>query len=835
MSMRSQWRALAWGAGVAAVGAAIADVLAGGPWAAAGAAAGAVAGVFASSVYDTIRGKDAAREAWLGTLEKTPPQSWARLLDPRLELVGFMGRQNELATLVTWCKDNHASRLRLVTGPGGVGKTRLTVELAARLKEEGWQSERVADGKEGEAIATLRAITRRPTLLIVDYAETRVKLKQMLIDLASDRGGAVRVLLVARSAGDWWNQLGVGEPAVWDQVREAGSAELALSAAVDADLSDVEIIELGVRSFAEKLDLPQRKVEICGDSGEMQRRVLDLHAAALVAVLDDAETEMVRIDMRTVLGELLRHEQHFWYESAQACGLPGGPEGTTTRLLRQLVAAACLLGAANRDEAHQLSSRVPGMSPSSKITEWLRNLYPPDPNPGQTDWIGSLQPDRLAELHTLQELAASAELAQACLTDVDPRQARRAVTLLARASSDYPDAEILLKQTLPNVADLIADMQAPAETLATILNAIPYPTVILAPTAVAIGQRLTSDPPAGTDPTVQAYWLDNLGLRLYELGRPTESLPVMEEAATMYRELAAANPDRYRPHHARSLTNLGAVLSELGRPAEALSATEQAVTIRRELAAISPADHLPDLASSLNNLGVWLFQLGRPGEALQVTEEAVVILRKLTVVSPDSHRPDLASSLNNLALRLYEQGRPAEALPLIEQAVTIRRELAATNPDRHQPDLGRHLNNLGILLSQLGRPAEAVSADEEAVSIRRELAATNPGRYRPHLSESLNNLGIRFSELGRPADALPIAEEAVTMYRELAATNPDRYRPDLARSLNNLAARLSELGRQADALPIAEEAITIQRELATALTARHDSELADSAGIVDGE
>ena len=37
------------------------------------------------------------------------------------------------------------------------------------------------------------------------------------------------------------------------------------------------------------------------------------------------------------------------------------------------------------------------MSPSVKIGEWLRVLYPPDP--GETSWIGSLQPDRLAELH----------------------------------------------------------------------------------------------------------------------------------------------------------------------------------------------------------------------------------------------------------------------------------------------------------------------------------------------------------------------------------------------------------------------------------------------------
>ena len=90
-------------------------------------------------------------------------------------------------------------------------------------------------------------------------------------------------------------------------------------------------------------------------------------------------------------------------------------------MLRQIVAAACLLGAATQEEAGALPDRVPGVSASVKISEWLRDLYPPDP--GQADWIGSLQPDRLAELHTLLELAASPDLAQACLTRLDARQA----------------------------------------------------------------------------------------------------------------------------------------------------------------------------------------------------------------------------------------------------------------------------------------------------------------------------------------------------------------------------------------------------------------------------
>jgi tetratricopeptide (TPR) repeat protein len=83
----------------------------------------------------------------------------------------------------------------------------------------------------------------------------------------------------------------------------------------------------------------------------------------------------------------------------------------------------------------------------------------------------------------------------------------------------------------------------------------------------------------------------------------------------MYRELAAASPDRYRPDLARTLDNLGVWFFELGRPAEALPASEEAVAIRRELAAASPDRYRPDLAQSLDNLAEVLAAVGRKADA----------------------------------------------------------------------------------------------------------------------------------------------------------------------------------------------------------------------------
>ena len=226
-----------------------------------------------------------------------------------------MGRKDELAALIQWCKHDHAGRLRLATGPGGVGKTRLAVELSRQLREAGWEAHRIAIGKEATAITKLRerprslwlqTKRRRCALLVIDYAESRMGLGQLLTDLASKQGDDVWVLLLARHADGWWDQLGISDPAVWDLKQLATHKLIDLLPTVADDLTDADVIARAVRSFALELGRPEKTVEIQGSPG--RRRVLDLHTAALVAVLDDEGSRTVKIDINNVLDELLRHE-----------------------------------------------------------------------------------------------------------------------------------------------------------------------------------------------------------------------------------------------------------------------------------------------------------------------------------------------------------------------------------------------------------------------------------------------------------------------------------------------------------------------------------------------
>ena len=314
--------------------------------------------------------------------------------------------------------------------------------------------------------------------------------------------------------------------------------------------------------------------------------------------------------------------------------------------------------------------------------------------------------------------------------------------------------------------------------------------------------------PMPSGPTSPAS-LNNLSIRLADLGRREEALDAIQQAVEIYRELAGARPDAFRPDLARSLNNLSNRLADLGRREDALEAIQQAVEICRDLARARPDAFRPDLAMSLNNLSNRLADLGRREDALEASQQAVEIYRDLARARPDAFRPDLAMSLNNLSNRLADLGRREDALDAIQQAVEIYRDLAGARPDAFRPDLAMSLNNLSNRLADLGRREDALEAIQQAVEIYRDLARARPDAFRPDLAMSLNNLSNRLADLGRREEALEAIQQAVEIYRDLAGARPDAFRPDLARSVSVLHDRMKEAGRLREALEAAREAIDL--------------------------
>ena len=361
--------------------------------------------------------------------------------------------------------------------------------------------------------------------------------------------------------------------------------------------------------------------------------------AALTAILSarDQENAEIQVSIEDALAQLLGHEERFWLATARRAGITGGLHGLSPETLRRVVAAACLLGAATKDEAMNLLARVPEAQSTEAVATWLHDLYPPDPYmdapSGEPEWLGALRPDRLAEYLTVNELSDSPEFADSCLSSVSPGQGFRATVLLGRARIDDLRAEPFFERVLQAILYYVSHHPdwTDADTIMMVADLIPYSALRLLYTSNALRRLYDQVPlPDQADSWKQflvklSDYLEKTMLRLknfppkdgeegaYQgtLGRafpPLESgrtaalrkdledtypslagtltrmgmTGSLEEAAAIYRGLAAVYPDRYILKLARTLTNLRLSLSREGREAEAEAVRIEASRMRDE-------------------------------------------------------------------------------------------------------------------------------------------------------------------------------------------------------------------------------------------------------------
>jgi hypothetical protein len=156
----------------------------------------------------------------------------------------------------------------------------------------------------------------------------------------------------------------------------------------------------------------------------------------------------------------------------------------------------------------------------------------------------------------------------------------------------------------------------------------------------------------------------------------------------------------------------------LGRQEEALTTIDDAVSLYQQLAEARPEMFLPNLAMSLNNQSHWLADLGWQEEALTTLEDAVSLYRQLAEARPEVFLPNLAASLRNQGSNLVSLGRLEEAAMTLENAVSIYRRLDQVRPKLFGPELSRSLDLLAGVLSALGTSEKVEDARTEAKSIR---------------------------------------------------------------------------------------------------------------------
>ncbi|QNP70292.1 tetratricopeptide repeat protein [Streptomyces roseirectus] len=702
------------------------------------------------------------------------PASVALLLHPRAETVRFTGRTELLDALTSWCADGDGVRLALLTGAGGAGKSRVARELGHRLAARRHAVVHLARGAVPDG---LFAATTAPVLVVVDYAESRVEQTGALLDVLARRrpGVALRVLLIARARGRWWDELRAAGPEAADLAENArhwsitGTESLGVDAR-DAFRTAVEDLARGVAALG--LPVPARAG---AEPARPPRTVLEIHMAALASLLAPSAGTAAQ-------DTLLRHEAAYWRSASQEAPLHLLGEAA----LRNAVVTATLVGPVPRARAHALLARVPrvGDQPEAvrlAVADWLRDLYP-RPEGGDAHW-GSLEPDPLGEYLVGTRVADEPEIFLRLVDALDNEEMVNALLVLSRAATraqGLPDVLRAAVRTAPGLLAprllgavrrsaepgllvdalevILEEGLLPDRRLRELAGRMPLLSQALVSWSVRLQQMLVDQREEGS-PQSRAGSLHNLAGRLVAAGRHEEALATTASALA----LLDGVPDAPAWLRGLLLGQRSRLLNSLGRPQEAVTEGERAL---RELSGW-PREEDPDtgteaVAATLNNLSYGLAGCGRLDEALARARESVALRRELSGRHPEL-LPSLARSLSTLSRHQHRAGDLRAALGTAEESLSVRRTAADQEPDAYLVELASTLDHLVQILAGLDDVPALLEAAREARSVRRTLARVRP---EAHLADHVEILLV-VAELTEGAESLEAADEAVTAARAL--------------------------------------------------------------------
>ncbi|XVV00177.1 tetratricopeptide repeat protein [Actinosynnema sp. CA-248983] len=768
----------------------------------------------------------------------------SELLNPRHRVVRYEDVHGSLGRLQAWLSEPATTDVRLFTGPGGSGKTRLAVELVEAAVGAGFRAGVVREAVPADAVQRIVDVTS-PLLLVVDYAETRSALVARLTEQVLLRSAPTRVVLLARSAGRWLRDLqrhqDIRVATRFDGVVEEQVPPLAVG-------ERHEWFERAETSFrAALLRHHDAAAETPADlDGDRYDRMLDVHAAALASVLDRTVADMpVRADP---LRRVLDHEERYWSAAAVRHGLRPDP----TRL-GEVVAAATLVGADDRRAARAVLEAVSTVDRGSvpDYLAWLGELYP-----GQSA-LNPLRPDRLGEDLVATTLSPEnhPDLAAEVASVIEDAQLTRALTVLARAAGRHPHVRDAMMDLLApdpaarvgvgmavavrtddaTLVDILAELGFTPEVSAAVVAEMPESSLALSGFAAAHTAALlqVESHRPDADPRLVAALRQNLAVRLTDAGDDDHALQEAIRAVTAFRDVSAEPDSDHEDTKDLSgaLVTLAGAYSRSGLPQDAERAATEALALVESLPDPDPIgimQALQAVASACQDLG----DLAR---ATAAVTRAMDVVRALPADAGDDRTALLAGVVEQACLIALDRHDLPAAADSAQEALDLYRDLDADAPDRFRDDLVRMLGTIAGVHAELGSWERGIAFGDEAVALARQIIGRHGDAHLTRLADALVNTAALLRRLSRFEDALTYLREAIPLRQALAERLPGHQLADFANALFNLGNLMVELNRPQDALDSYDQALDLHPKLPVAKAEDFAALLIAKARVLVGE
>jgi hypothetical protein len=600
------------------------------------------------------------------------------LLQAKFGVVGYIDATGIRAQLIDWCAGNaRPTAGRLIHGPGGLGKTRLMIKVAATLRQQGWTAG-FLDRPHEQLDATLKqrwqALDQliahgedEGLIIVLDYAEGRQDEVRQIAERLSARPESdtrpIRLVLLARSAGEWWTTLHDDTPEVQRVFRGTGSSpDVAALPSISRGQQRLDLFDASLKAFAPLLSaqghvLPadEPSQERCRriESGVGYSRPLAIQMEALLwlaSAAPDAGATVVDVLLRRVLGL----ERNHWKKIVGALD-----EERTRDMARGVAQVTAVQGVPSAVSTERLlmaddfyqGQRTARAAVDPVVRRLCRVYGKPDGG------VGPLEPDLIGEHHVAT--MGDIELIDGCLRWIeaepaDMRGKRRYDLLAVLQRATQPEHGTEANNRALTLLDHLVSTQA--RTLAAEVVAV------MVDTPGALADRLDQHADMLDEKSLGAIAAALLRVNMRRAHLARQRLAAAEVEGADQHESRLNHLD----HLAACMETVGLRLSNFGRHEEALAASEGAVDIRRRLAQTRPDAFLPDLARSISVMSKVLAALERHVEAAQAAHQALEILAPFVERYPEAYG-QLVRTIGADVLRYSEAAEQPPNMALLER------------------------------------------------------------------------------------------------------------------------------------------------------------------------
>lgn len=710
--------------------------------------------------------------------------AWLTYIRRQAELIG---RESSLAQLDAFVHQDAGFSWWAVTGPGGIGKSRLALEWLCNY-ENTWEVGFLPESALKDLGSLKQWRPSAPTLIVIDYAARHGEnigdwIEHLTLHFSeaipSGCDFPVRLLILEREATglSWWEQMLPGTSSGIMRKQTLFRPDLLELAPLNRSEQ-----QTALRSFLESFDnnevrilsetLPDQDSSFWQSLHELSNNGRPLFIGMVaVAIANNGIHQLRQWRQQDLLAFVLDHETRIWRGLLQ-----DSTKAEQDQVFELVAFCSVINGLDTEDDEEAVLEQLQAAGLIKDEESFYRHWPAVQMLVGRPN--GLLQPDIFAEYFLLVRWRVVKNsfngLIKKRLLAAWKLDSRNTGAFLARSAVDYPD------EVSPNLWWQLLEHQLGDSEEITVWYDLAFDivkTLSLHGRYQMAMQRWLQLLLQSDIPKIRGTALGQYGKQLLHIGSYDMALKYLNQSLAIRREIG----DRYG--EGVTLNNISQVFKAQADYTKALDYLEQSLVIRQEI-----GDKAGEGATR-NNISLIFRVRGDYSRALDYLEQSLVIQQEI------GDKQGEGRTLTNISQIYDSRGDHVAALDYLNQSLAIQQEIGDKQGE------GTTINNIAAISHAQGNYVQAFGYLSQSLTIQQEIG-DKQGE-----GTVLNNISQIYSVRGDYAMALDYLEQSLAIQQEIGD------RAGEGSTLHNISQMYVAREDYTTALDYLEQSLTLRQEI----------------------